>query len=116
MRSTFIIIAGILLTAGLGAVNSQSALAQDESAGRSLFIEFGCWQCHGYEGQGGASGPRVAPTMLPFVAFEQFVRRPVNVMPAYTKGNLSDEALRAIYDFLGDVEEPPAIEDIPELR
>lgn len=116
MRTGIRFVAGALLAVAFGFASFPNLLAQEDSPGRSLFIDYGCWQCHGYEGQGGASGPRVAPTMLPFVAFEQFVRRPVNVMPAYAPGNLPDEALRAIYAFLGEVEEPPAIEDIPALR
>ncbi len=29
--------------------------------GKRLFTEDGCYQCHGYQGQGGGAGPRIAP-------------------------------------------------------
>ncbi len=92
-------------------------LAQDadEAAdeGRELYTANQCWQCHGYEGQGGAAA-RIAPTLYPFEAFAQLVRHS-NLMPAYSPNVLSDEQLRQIYEFVRNVPEPPAVEDIPEL-
>lgn len=90
--------------------------AQDSSAGRDRFVEYGCWQCHGYEGQGSVAGPRVAPTLLPYAAFERLVRHPANVMPAYASNALPDAILREIYAYVSSVEEPPAVEDIPALQ
>jgi len=93
------------------------AVAQDTdetaSAGRELFEVNQCWQCHGYEGQGGAA-VRIAPTPYPFEAFAQLVRH-TNLMPAYSPNVLSDDSLRRIYAYLRSVPEPPALEDIPEL-
>ena len=83
------------------------------SAGRALFIANQCWQCHGYEGQGGAA-VRIAPTLYPFEAFARLVRH-TNLMPAYSPNVLSDEKLRQIYEYVRSVPEPPALEDIPEL-
>lgn len=91
-------------------------LAQDSVQGRELFGTYGCWQCHGLEGQGSVAGPRVAPTLLPYVAFDQFVRRPANIMPAYAPSVLSDAELQAIFSYVSSIEEPPALEDIPELQ
>ena len=88
--------------------NDQSA---DE--GRALYTANQCWQCHGHEGQGGAA-VRIAPTLYPFVAFAQFVRHG-NLMPAYSPNVLSDEHLRQIWEFVRNIPEPPAVEDIPEL-
>jgi len=50
------------------------------------------------------------------IAFQQFVRRPVSVMPAYAPRVLPDEDLQKIYAYLGSIEEPPKLEEIPELR
>jgi mono/diheme cytochrome c family protein len=86
----------------------------DDRTGRELFTDFQCWQCHGYEGQGGAA-VRIAPTAYPFEAFVQLVRH-TNLMPAYSPNVLSDAQLREIYDFIRSQPEPPAVEDIPELR
>jgi mono/diheme cytochrome c family protein len=83
-------------------------------AGRQLFESYQCWQCHGYEGQGGAA-PRIAPTVYPFEAFAQLVRH-TNEMPAYSPNSLSDEQLRRIYEYVRSRPEPPPVEDIPALR
>jgi len=116
MRSKVNFLLG-LVTAGAVAIGIQGpSLAQEDGAGRTLFIDYGCWQCHGYEGQGGASGPRVAPTLFPYAAFEQLVRKPPNIMPAYAPSGLSDESLREIFVYLRSIQEPPALKDIPELR
>jgi len=87
---------------------------QSEMDGRELYMSYQCWQCHGYEGQGGAAA-RVASTVYPFEAFARFVRHP-NLMPAYTPKMLSDEKLRRIYDYVRSIPEPPPLEDIPALR
>lgn len=103
--------------AGLIAVLATGvAGAQDDGSGRGLFTANGCFQCHGYEGQGGAAGPRIAPSPYPFEAFAVLVRRPANTMPAYAPSVLSEQDLRAIYDYVRAVAEPPPLEDISALR
>lgn len=82
--------------------------------GRTLYMSYQCWQCHGYEGQGGP-GPRLAAKAYPFEAFARFVRHP-NLMPAYTSELLSDDKLRRIHDYVRSIAEPPSVEDIPALR
>ena len=89
------------------------AVAQDN--GRALFDGYGCYQCHGHLGQGGAA-PRIAPSPYPYEAFARLVRRPANEMPAYAPAVLSDETLRAIYRYVRAVPEPPAVADVPLLR
>src|SRR4029450_14163180 len=39
----------------------QNAPAGNAANGRKLFVSFGCYQCHGYEAQGGSAGPRPPP-------------------------------------------------------
>lgn len=96
---------------------STAAFPQDVSdavrEGRELFTSNQCWQCHGYEGQGGVGG-RIAPTIYPFVAFAALVRH-TNLMPAYSPNVLNDEDLQKIFEFVSTMPEPPAVEDIPEL-
>lgn len=91
-----------------------AALAQDGD-GRDRFVAYGCYQCHGFEGQGGEA-VRIAPSAYRFEAFAALVRRPANVMPAFPPEALSDEALRAIYRYLRSVPEPPPTQDIALLR
>jgi mono/diheme cytochrome c family protein len=92
-----------------------ASLAQDADRGRTLFDANGCYQCHGYAGQGGAA-LRIAPSPYPFEAFARLVRRPGNEMPAYAATVLSDADLQAIYRYVRSVPEPPAVADIPALR
>ena len=76
--------------------------------GRKLFNATGCYSCHGYEGQGAlVTGPRLAPSPLPLAAFIEMVRRPPNVMPAYSPRVLADEALAKIHAFLQSIPTPP---------
>jgi ubiquinol-cytochrome c reductase cytochrome c subunit len=92
------------------------SFAQQDEGGRTLYASNGCFQCHGYEGQGGVAGPRIAPSPYPYVAFSVLVRRPANVMPAYAPSVLSDGDLRAIFDYVRSRPEPPPVRDIPALK
>lgn len=92
-----------------------TGLTQDAvEAGQALYESHQCWQCHGYEGQGGSAGVRIAPTLYPFEAFAQLVRH-TNLMPAYSPNVLSDENLRLIWEYVRSIPEPPPLEEIPEL-
>ena len=86
----------IALAIGLTLAARQAAAAEVDGA--QLYETKGCYQCHGYVAQGGSAGPRLRPIPLP--AFVQIVRKPPNLMPAYSPRVLSDAELRAIYDFV----------------
>jgi mono/diheme cytochrome c family protein len=88
----------------VAAVHTADA-APDE---RSPYVANGCYQCHGYAGQGGA-GARLARTAYSFEAFAALVRRPANEMPAYAPQVLDDRELRSIYDYLRVLPEPPRV-------
>jgi len=103
----------VLIVLLLALAAAPSGVAQED--GRALFDGYGCYQCHGHEGQGGAA-PRIAPSPYPYEAFERLVRHPANEMPAYAPAALSDETLRAIYRYVRSVSEPPTIADVPLLR
>ena len=87
----------------------------DVSSGKALYDSFQCWQCHGYEGQGGRAGPRLVPTSYPYVVFNQVVRY-TNLMPAYSPNELSDAQLKEIYNFVRSLPEPSALEDVIKLN
>src|SRR5262245_59211295 len=74
--------------------------------GRKLFVSFGCYQCHGYEAQGGSAGPRLAPRPIANAAFLKYVRQPTNQMPPFTSKVVSDAELTDIYAFLRSVPAP----------
>lgn len=93
-----------------------AASAQDAQAGREVFERVGCYTCHGYEGQGAGTGPRLAPNPLPYEAFSTFVRQTAGDMPPFTPAVLSDEDLRSIHAYLESVPQPPDPADIPLLQ
>ncbi len=89
-------------------------LVSSDAEGRELYLSYQCWQCHGYEGQGGGAA-RIASMAYRFDAFARFVRHP-NLMPAYPPNQLSDEKLRLIYEYVRSIPEPPPLDDIPALQ
>ncbi|MEE8307593.1 MAG: cytochrome c [Gammaproteobacteria bacterium] len=105
-------IVGVITMLRFGIVLGEDANVAD-SEGQALYVAQQCWQCHGFEGQGGAA-VRIAPTLYPFEVFAQRVRH-TNLMPAYSPNVLSDEQLEKIYEFVRSVPEPPAVDEIPEL-
>ena len=84
--------------------------------GKKLFVSVGCYQCHGYEGQGGAAGPRLASRPLPYAGFSRYVRRPTNQMPPYTEKLVPDTDLAHIYAYLMSRPAPPPVQSIPLLQ
>src|SRR5262245_36434246 len=93
------------VTLALMAAARVAEAAPDE---RSPYVANGCYQCHGYAGQGGA-GARLARTAYSFEAFAALVRRPANEMPAYAPEVLDERVLRSIYDYLRSLPEPPRV-------
>jgi mono/diheme cytochrome c family protein len=79
------------------------AVAQDD--GRVAFTSYGCYQGHGYEGQGEAA-PRLAAKPYTLDVFATFVRKPPNEMPAYARSVLSDATLASIYRYVQSIPPP----------
>jgi mono/diheme cytochrome c family protein len=95
---------------------SQGALAASAEKGKEAFVQHGCWQCHGYQGQGGIAGLKLAPNPLPFEALSAFVRASNRFMPPYSEAVLSNEDLADIYAYLQSVPKPKDAKDIPLLN
>ena len=102
--------------AGAQAPAAPAAPPGNADAGKKLFVSVGCYQCHGYEGQGGAAGPRLAPRPLPYAGFSRYVRRPTNQMPPYTEKLVPDTDLAHIYAYLQSRPTPPPVQSIPLLQ
>jgi mono/diheme cytochrome c family protein len=84
--------------------------------GKKLFQDYGCYQCHGREAQGGSgTGPRLAPKPISWAALSKYVRQPTGQMPPYTKRVVSDEDLADIYAFLSAQPAPPSAKSLPLL-
>ncbi len=92
-------------------------LAQEGNAanGKKLYLKDGCYECHGYSGQGGA-GARIAPKPVSTAALIKYVRHPSGAMPPYTAKVASDQDLADIRAFLATIPEPPPLKSIPILN
>ena len=103
----------------LALILASAALAQppgNAERGKRLFEKDGCYQCHGYMGQGGRDGPRVAATPLSAQALTRYVRRPLGAMPAFTEKVLPDPELRDIYAYLKSIPAAKPAKEIPLLN
>ena len=94
------------------------ALAQngDAANGKRLFTRDGCYECHGYVGQGGAAGARIAAIALNAKAMIGYVRAPAGQMPAYTDKVISDQELTDIWAYLQTIPKAKPAKDIPLLQ
>ena len=84
--------------------------------GRKLFVSFGCYQCHGYEAQGGSAGPRLAPRPIAYAQLMKYVRHPTGEMPPFTEKVVKDAELTDIYAFLRSQPPAPDVDKIPLLK
>lgn len=112
----------LLLAISVACVSPLSIAAGDIVAGEKLYLDQGCYSCHGYNGTGrtplvgGASGIMTNEDL--FVRFlrlrgEQDPLPPSNSMPSYSADVLPDEAARDIYAYISSLsDDPPAVEDI----
>jgi len=98
------------------AVQAQTK-AGDAANGKRLFRRDGCYQCHGYAGQGGLAGARLAQTKLTQAAFTAFVRNPApGSMPPYRAPLISDQELADVYVYIKTFPEPPVAKSIDMLN
>jgi cytochrome c553 len=94
-----------------------TATAPSTATGHQLFIQMGCYQCHGYAGQGSImSGPALVPQRLPLAALQAYVRHPSGQMPPFSQHVLSDTQLSQIYAYLASLPVPLPPSRIPLLR
>ena len=96
----------------------EAAAAVNPGNGQRLFVRDGCYECHGYLGQGSTStgGTRLGPPQIPLSAFVSYVREPTGQMPPYTAKAISNEDLAEIYNFLKTVPPPPPLKSISILN
>ena len=92
-----------------------AAPAGNVEQGKKLYVSYGCYQCHGLEAQGSnATGPRLGPRPIAYMAFSRYVRQPTGQMPPYTTKVVTDADLANIYAFVQARPAPPA--NIPLLK
>jgi ubiquinol-cytochrome c reductase cytochrome c subunit len=105
------LVAALLI--GQGVAHAASA-----EKGKALFVQHGCWQCHGFLGQGSAAasgGKVLAPDPMPYETFSAFVRSTNRAMPPYSEKILPNEDLADIYSYLQTVPKTADYKSIPLL-
>ena len=109
-------LAALAATAFLG---HGQAFAADPAKGKAAFMKYGCWQCHGTEGQGSAStsaGKVLAPDPLPYDGFAAFVRSTNRAMPPYSEKIVPNDDLADIHAYLASVPKTKDYKSIPLLN
>jgi ubiquinol-cytochrome c reductase cytochrome c subunit len=107
--SLAVIAAGLVLGSG-------PASAASAEKGKTLFVKHGCWQCHGFVGQGGGAGPKLAPGPMPLEAMANFIRNADRRMPPYREAVLSNGDLADIHAYLASIPAAPDPKTIPLLN
>ena len=117
-RCVAIATAVVTIVLGNGILANETALVGSAERGRIAFVKHGCWQCHGFEGQGSiatSNGAVLAPDPLPFETFASFVRSTKGSMPPYRETILSNADLADIYAFLQSIPKTRSYKNIPVL-
>jgi mono/diheme cytochrome c family protein len=97
-------------------LGSGAAFAASAENGKKVYTAVGCWQCHGTVGQGGVTGPKLAPDPMPFETFTAFVRTTNRAMPAYREPVLSNSDLADIHAYLTSLPKAPDPKSIQLLN
>jgi len=109
----------VALATGAALVPGAALAAPSAENGKVAFVKHGCWQCHGFEGQGSvetSAGRVLYDTKLPFEAFKAYVRDPSGAMPPFHAEILSDSDLADIYAYLESLPKPKPANEIPLLK
>jgi mono/diheme cytochrome c family protein len=107
------------LAAGLLLGHGAALAAGSPEKGKANFTRYGCYQCHGFLGQGAAresNGKVIYRTELPLEAFMSFVRTTNRAMPPYSEKVLPNQDLEDIYAYLESLPKPPDYKTIPLLN
>jgi mono/diheme cytochrome c family protein len=85
--------------------------------GKKLWVNRGCFQCHGYVAQGSAiTGPRLAQRVPPWAYYLHEIRQPAMQMVPYTAKVLPDQEAADIYAWLKSLPPAAPVSSIPELK
>lgn len=104
------------LAAALSLACAAQLPGQDAANGKKLFAKYGCYECHGSQGQGTTAGARLAPKPIPLAALIAYTRQPKGQMPPYTAKVVSDAELADIRAYLASIPEPQSSKNIPLLN
>jgi len=114
----FILPVGLLTHSIARAQSSDAALNGNAQNGKKLFKSYGCYECHGTEGQGAqqTGAARIGPPQLSLEGFQSYIRKPTGQMPPYTSKVVSDQDAADLYAYLKSIPMPPKGKDIPLLN
>jgi mono/diheme cytochrome c family protein len=104
-----------LLTGVVALAQQPTPVSGNAENGKRLFNRDGCWECHGYAGQGGRDGARLADTALSTAQFTRYIRRPTGAMPAYIDKVVSDAEAGDIWAYMKTMTGPKTAKDVPLL-
>jgi mono/diheme cytochrome c family protein len=117
MKHIILALTGLILAAGPACAQQASALAGNVENGKTLYLQVGCYQCHGHAGQGAQmTGPRISRTEFPFESFLYQLRHPANQMPPYEAAVLSDQDAADLYAYVRQMPTPHDSNSIPLLK
>src|SRR5215472_7555909 len=115
MKTSVLCILTISATLLAASAFAQGAPRGDTANGKKLFDTVGCFECHGWAGQGGAAAPKLISPPA-WEAYIVQVRTPRNVMPPFTTKVLSDQQAADIYAYIQTFPKPPDYKTIPLLQ
>jgi mono/diheme cytochrome c family protein len=118
MRHQMFRVALAVLAAGVILGHAPAQAAGDAAKGKIAFTHYGCWQCHGFEGQGSpatSNGKVLAPDPLPWDGFSAFIRTSNTGMPPFSEKVLPNSDLEDIYAYLSSIPKPKDHKSIPLL-
>jgi mono/diheme cytochrome c family protein len=117
MKHILLAVAGLTLAGGPAGAQQASAPTGNAENGKTLYVQTGCYQCHGQAGQGALmTGPRVSRTEFPFESFLYQLRHPVAQMPPYEAAVLSDQDAADLYAYVRQMPAPRDPNSIPLLK
>jgi mono/diheme cytochrome c family protein len=94
-----------------------AVFGQNATNGKRLFEAKACYECHGWVGQGGLAGPRLAQTKLNLQGFRSILRNPPpSQMPTYRAAVLTDAEAADIFAYIQSLPAPAPVESIPLLK
>jgi mono/diheme cytochrome c family protein len=105
---------GLLAAVSMWAQNPNAA---NPANGKRLFEIKACYECHGWRGQGGLAGARLAQTKLNLQAFRNIIRNPPpSNMPPYRAAVLTDQEVADLFAYVQSFPAPERVERIPLLK
>ncbi len=94
---------------------AQTSKGADGENGKKLFGSVGCYECHGYLGQGGTTGPReLAPPRFRSQPSQNLCELLWTRCRHFTVKVLTDSQLADIYAYLESIPQPPPAKSIPQ--